>query len=51
MPVIGPLDDRQRALAFSFVTQAAEGKVFDDAAMDRLIEELRQRFPGERPCR
>jgi hypothetical protein len=48
MPVIGPLDDRARTLAFAHVVDSLGGKDIDDAGMDRLLDELRQRF--EAPC-
>jgi hypothetical protein len=47
VPIIGPLADHQRALAFAHVAEAVRGKdVVHDATVDRLIEELRRRFHG-----
>jgi P27 family predicted phage terminase small subunit len=45
MPVIGPLSDRQRTLAFAHVAEAVRGKdMVTDAEVDALLTELRSRF-------
>jgi hypothetical protein len=47
MPIIGRLGDRERAHAFALIMQEARGKDFNDAAMDLLVGEIRQRFAGK----
>jgi len=46
MPVIGPLNPRQRTLAVAHVIDAVRGQDVGEAMVGRLIEELRQRFGG-----
>jgi hypothetical protein len=45
MPVMGPLSDGQRLMAFAHVADAVRGKDdVDEATATRLLDELRARF-------
>jgi hypothetical protein len=45
MPVMGPLPDGQRLMAFAHVAEAIRGQsVVDEATANRLLDELQQRF-------
>jgi hypothetical protein len=45
MPVMGPLPERQRTLAFVHVAEAIRGRdAVDEAMADRLLAELQARF-------
>jgi hypothetical protein len=49
MPTVGPLPEHQRAQAVAHVMGAVRGRdELDEATVDALIAELRQRFSARR---